>query len=140
MILPKFRFFRSKRVYHGPRSWPWWKLVSFRLVKLSVQAPSTGYGVWAYTRWGAACVDIYFPRRSKRFIVAKRDAQFVFSLNDLIKAFGSGPQFEVPFSANAAYVNAWKGEPVEIQWTCILTREIASALSPELAALDAEQK
>lgn len=65
--LPKTKFFLSGHVYHpshGPQVWPWWKIVSWKLVKQTVRPPSTGYSLWIYTRWGAMePVEIYFDRR-----------------------------------------------------------------------------
>jgi hypothetical protein len=55
---------------HGPKTWPWWRWVSFSIVKLGpVVPPSTGYALWAYTRGKEGkntgrYLDIYFDRRS----------------------------------------------------------------------------
>ncbi|MEG8824735.1 hypothetical protein U4T63_22855 [Klebsiella pneumoniae] len=51
---------------HGPQKWPWWRLVSFSLVPISVYSPSYGLRLWMYTRWGADYLDIYFDRRQKQ--------------------------------------------------------------------------
>lgn len=43
---------------------PWYgRLVIFSTVKISVQPPSTGYRLVAYTRWGWCDFDVYFNRR-----------------------------------------------------------------------------
>ena len=34
---------------HGPQVWPWWRLVSFGLVRLEVAKPSMGWRLWVYT-------------------------------------------------------------------------------------------
>jgi hypothetical protein len=65
--LPATTIFVSGHVYHpshGPQVWPWWKLISWKFVRKAVQPPSTGYGLWVYTRWGAVTpIEIYFDRR-----------------------------------------------------------------------------
>lgn len=46
-------FFASKTVYHGPKTWPWWRLVSFSWIRCpEVQKPSTTHRFWVYFRWG----------------------------------------------------------------------------------------
>lgn len=48
---------------HGPQVWPWWRLVSFGLVRLEVAKPSMGWRPWVYTRWGAGYGDLVLDRR-----------------------------------------------------------------------------
>jgi hypothetical protein len=49
---------------HGPKTWPrWWHRFSISVVRLAVAPPSTGYGIWIYTRRGGRCIDVYFDRR-----------------------------------------------------------------------------
>lgn len=50
---------------HGPQSWPWWRWISFSIVKLGCVPPTTGWSLWMYTRRGARAIDIYFDRRSR---------------------------------------------------------------------------
>lgn len=52
------------RPKHGPQSWPWWRLFGVSVVRLEVVAPTTGYRLWLYTRWGAAYGDLVFDRRT----------------------------------------------------------------------------
>ena len=60
-----FAHFRSDlHPTHGPQVWPWWRLVSFSVVRLEIHLPSTGYRLWVYTRWGACFFDVYFDRRN----------------------------------------------------------------------------
>ena len=46
----------------GPQVWPWWLLISFRICRLDVAKPSSGYRLWVYTRWRAPYFDIVFDR------------------------------------------------------------------------------
>ena len=49
---------------HGPRTWPWWRLVTFAPVLAKpMTPPNTGHHFWIYTRWGARMLGIYFDRR-----------------------------------------------------------------------------
>ena len=48
---------------HGPKTWPWWRLVWFRFLRLDIYPPSTGYRLWIYTRWAGAHYDLFFDRR-----------------------------------------------------------------------------
>lgn len=50
---------------HGPQSWPWWRLVAFRFCRLEVYAPTTGYILWVYTRWGPVTFEVVFDRRPR---------------------------------------------------------------------------
>lgn len=56
-------FSRPNRCIHGPQTWRWWHVFSVSLIKLRVQAPTTGWRLWIYTRWWAYHFDIYFVRR-----------------------------------------------------------------------------
>lgn len=59
-----YSIFRTRnQCAHGPQSWPWWKLFTFKINHLSVYLPSTGRGVWIYTRWGAVAIDLTIDRR-----------------------------------------------------------------------------
>jgi hypothetical protein len=64
--LSKFKSFRIGRlaisdpffstvVFHGPKTWPWWRLVSFSFVRCGrtsdTSYPRT-YRLWVYFRWG----------------------------------------------------------------------------------------
>jgi len=53
-------------VKHGPQSWPWWRLPALKLYRLDVHAPSSGWALWLYTRWGAIPFDLYIDRRPAR--------------------------------------------------------------------------
>lgn len=55
-------FFKPNTCEHGPQEWPWWKLISFYIVKKYVKMPSTGYALWIYTRWWALELECYFDR------------------------------------------------------------------------------
>lgn len=59
------RFPSSGYCAHSPQVWPWWRLMSFRVVRLEICAPSFGYRAWFYTRWGACYFDAIFDRRQK---------------------------------------------------------------------------
>ncbi len=59
-------FSKDLKPSHGPQKWPWWRLVSFSLVPITVYSPSYGLRLWIYTRWGAGYVGIYIDRRAKR--------------------------------------------------------------------------
>jgi len=59
----KFSYGRPVRCSHGPQEWPWWRVVSLSLVRLEVHPPSLGFRLWAYTRWGSPCFDVYVDRR-----------------------------------------------------------------------------
>lgn len=68
----KFKVFPSRTWYtqhtHGPKTWPWWRLVSVVAVKVSVNcSPSPlrlNHNMWFYTRWGAwTCQVVYDTRR-----------------------------------------------------------------------------
>lgn len=49
---------------HGPQTWEWWRLFGLLWCQASpVEKPTTGYHLWAYTRWGATMMGFYFDRR-----------------------------------------------------------------------------
>jgi len=48
---------------HGPQVWPWWRLVSFSIVRLNVDPPSSSRRLWVYTRFGAIYLDATLDRR-----------------------------------------------------------------------------
>lgn len=54
-------------VKHGPQSWPWWRLVSFKFhcIGCIQHAPLRTYRIWIYSRWAAYCVDLFVDRRAK---------------------------------------------------------------------------
>ncbi|KAF1008984.1 MAG: hypothetical protein GAK28_00616 [Luteibacter sp.] len=59
-----FAHFRSDlRPLHGPQTWPWWRQLACKALRLQVWAPSTGYRLWVYTRWGACFFDVFIDRR-----------------------------------------------------------------------------
>lgn len=61
----KFSVFRTRaQCAHGPQTWPWWRIASFRCNHLVVCLPSTGRGFWIYTRWGAIALDLVIDRRA----------------------------------------------------------------------------
>ncbi len=59
---------------HGPKTWPWWRLVVVHIVAwdggLNNEARKLddrfntlkGYNIWIYTRWGAWCNGISWPK------------------------------------------------------------------------------
>lgn len=49
---------------HGPKVWPCWRLVVVHLARWNGTGESThkGYNVWIYTRWGAWCHGISWPK------------------------------------------------------------------------------
>lgn len=54
---------------HGPKAWPWWRLFSVAIVRLSTQPPSIGYALWVYRpgREGKNkgwYFDVYIDRRA----------------------------------------------------------------------------
>jgi hypothetical protein len=51
------------RMGHGPRRWPWWRLLSVRIYRLAVCPPTTGFVIWFYMRRGAASIQVVFDRR-----------------------------------------------------------------------------
>lgn len=62
---------------HGPQTWPWWKLLSIRIVRCTHDPAHffwitpISYNCWFYTRWGAACLNI----RERRGIYRATDYQ-----------------------------------------------------------------
>lgn len=83
----RLEWFRWQRPYHGPHvltrdadgqlrrcangvwdpiilPWRFWPPISFKIVKLGVHAPTTGYGLCIYTRWGWCRQDLIFDRRN----------------------------------------------------------------------------
>ncbi len=46
-------------VQYGPQTWPWWRLLSLSFLRLEVYRPTTGYRLWAYTRWGRCTAMSY---------------------------------------------------------------------------------
>jgi len=65
-LMQSFAHLRPElRPLHGPQIWPWWKLMSFGPCRLDCHAPTSGYRLWVYTRWGAWFADIYFDRRPR---------------------------------------------------------------------------
>ena len=61
----KAHFSHDMKPSHGPQQWPWWRLLSFGLVRQDIQRPSTGRRLWIYTRWGAFYVGIIIDMRAK---------------------------------------------------------------------------
>ncbi|WP_125124276.1 MULTISPECIES: hypothetical protein [Phytobacter] len=59
-------FAEDLRPSHGPQFWPWWRLISFSVVRQDIRPPSTGRRMWFYTRWGAGYVGVYIDRRAIR--------------------------------------------------------------------------
>jgi hypothetical protein len=55
---------RFTHTHHGPKVWPWWKLVVFHLARWNGAGVNIykGYNVWVYTRWGAWCHGISWPK------------------------------------------------------------------------------
>lgn len=52
------------RHVHGPKVWPWWKLIVVKIYKCSgVTQPSTAYNVWIYTKHQARMFMVAFDRR-----------------------------------------------------------------------------
>ncbi|WP_431014577.1 hypothetical protein [Bradyrhizobium pachyrhizi] len=53
---------------HGPQTWPWWRLISWKLYQLDFgrNSASSGSRVWFYTRWGCWHVDFIVDRRPKQ--------------------------------------------------------------------------
>lgn len=59
--------------YHGPQTWPWWRFVAPRMVKLfedrdlhsdgNPWSTASGRRIWFYTRWGAYYIDVVLDRR-----------------------------------------------------------------------------
>lgn len=66
----KFRFSNAHyndedlRPSHGPQTWPWWRLLSIKVVRLDICLPSTGYRAWIYTKRGAVYFDLFIDRRA----------------------------------------------------------------------------
>jgi hypothetical protein len=62
-----FNFWHGwKTTGHGPQSWPWWRLISFKRFALEVHPPSTTTRLWYYTRWVCGHVDLSIDRRAQR--------------------------------------------------------------------------
>lgn len=82
----RLEWFRWSRPYHGPHvltrgpdgqlrrnaagvwdpvilPWRFWPPIAFKIVKLAVPSPTTGYGLCIYTRWGWCRQDLIFDRR-----------------------------------------------------------------------------
>lgn len=70
------QFLMGRNMYHGPKTWPWWRLVAVRFYRAQVNLPSTGWRIWLYTRWGACYLDVICDRRG---IVKKRVQFWTFS-------------------------------------------------------------
>lgn len=53
---------------HGPKDWPWWKLVVVRLCRWRGVGNECykGYNVWIYTRFGAWCHGFSWPKVVER--------------------------------------------------------------------------
>lgn len=52
----------------APRTWPWWRLVSFCLCDVGdCRSPwkTTGKRLWIYTRWGSLFADYHIDRRER---------------------------------------------------------------------------
>lgn len=55
---------RPNNCSHGPQSWPFWKPLGLAFVRLGVQPPSSGFGLWIYFRKALAVrFDLYVDRR-----------------------------------------------------------------------------
>jgi hypothetical protein len=52
-----------KSTGHGPRSWPWWRMISIKVYDCGVQKPSTTTRIWYYTRWVCGHFDLSIDRR-----------------------------------------------------------------------------
>lgn len=63
-----FHFPRSiNHPQHGPTRWPWWKVLAIRPYRNGAYAPSIGWNIWVYTRWGSALVfELYVGRGLSR--------------------------------------------------------------------------
>lgn len=51
---------------HGPQSWPWWRLITVRVVWMDGSCADPGkrkigVRIWLYTRWVDSHVDILVP-------------------------------------------------------------------------------
>lgn len=57
--------------YHGPQTWPWWRLVAPRMMQIrgSYGPMPEARRLWLYTRWGAYYCDFMLDRRG---VVQKR--------------------------------------------------------------------
>jgi hypothetical protein len=59
---------------HGPTVWPFWRLVTIRVVKCEwCNEPNNwhvikpiAFNIWAYTRWGALCQSVTFRHGRRR--------------------------------------------------------------------------
>lgn len=55
---------------HGPQTWPWWRLIAWKAMRLDgVHPPSTGSRAWFYTRWGCWHFDLFIDRRDLSAVV-----------------------------------------------------------------------
>lgn len=63
-------WYRFTKHTHGPKVWPWWRLVVVHPVRWSLLSPidranarsHKGYNIWVYTRWGAWCHGVSWPK------------------------------------------------------------------------------
>lgn len=55
----------ARELRHGPRSWPFWRLISARFVVLGMAKGSQfrGRRLWLYSRWGYLVFDCYWPHQ-----------------------------------------------------------------------------
>jgi hypothetical protein len=56
---------------HGPQTWPWWRLISIRIIRMRGQCADpgkrkVGLRFWFYTRWVDQHIDILVPARDVR--------------------------------------------------------------------------
>lgn len=61
----------GRGVQHGPQVWPWWRLVSFSLVRMNPDLPlmPPNRRLWIYTRWGALHSDMFWrPAKTKPLV------------------------------------------------------------------------
>lgn len=53
---------------HGPQTWPWWRVVSFKFINMTKANPGMNAWarrVWVYTRYGAIYIDFYINKKPK---------------------------------------------------------------------------
>jgi hypothetical protein len=56
---------------HGPQTWPWWRLVTIRVVRMDGRCADpgkrkVGIRIWFYTRWVDEHIDILVPANDLR--------------------------------------------------------------------------
>lgn len=51
---------------HGPQVWPWWRLITVRIVRTRGGRIQKAWNIWTYTRWGAWCCGWYPARRTEK--------------------------------------------------------------------------